>query len=101
MEDRILYCLNLNLSMPFRGGSRSPVTCLFVTTVNNNFQPLPIFCHKELHLRCCIGLDHTFQPLRCPKWEVYNEPEEKTLNFSTPKSSENAFSEIFMHLKLV
>ena len=73
MADRILYCLNLNLSMPFRGGSRSPVTCLFVTTVNNNFQPLPIFCHKELHLRCCTGLDHTFQPLRCLKQEVYNE----------------------------
>ena len=39
---------------------RSPVTFktkLYVTTVNNNFQPLPIFCHKELHLRCCIGLE--------------------------------------------
>ena len=62
------------LSMPFRVESRSPVTCLLVTTVHNYFQPLPIFSHKELHLRCCIGLDHTFQPLRCPKWEVYNEP---------------------------
>ena len=51
---------NLNLSMPFRIGFRSPVTFktkLYVTTVNNNFQPLPIFCHKELHLRCCIGLE--------------------------------------------
>ena len=28
---------------------------LYGTTVNNNFQSLPIFCHKELHLRCCIG----------------------------------------------
>ena len=51
---------NLNLSMPFRIGFRSPVTFktkLYVTTANNNFQPLPIFCHKELHLRCCIGLE--------------------------------------------
>ena len=67
MADRILYCLNLDLSMPFRVGSGSPVSCLFATTVNNNFQLSPIFCHKELHLRCCIGLDHMFQPLRCPK----------------------------------
>ena len=57
MADRILYCLNLNLSMPFRVWSRSPVTCLYVTAVNNNFEPLPIFCHKEFHLRCSIELD--------------------------------------------
>ena len=53
------YCLNLNLSMHFRVRSRSPVTFkakLYVTTVNNNFQPLPISRHKGLHLRCCIGL---------------------------------------------
>ena len=45
--------------MDFRVGSSSPVTCkmkLYVTTVNNSFQPLPIFCHKELHLRGCIKL---------------------------------------------
>ena len=37
---------------------RSPVTFkmkLYVTTVNNSFQPLTIFSHKELHLRCHIG----------------------------------------------
>ena len=46
--------------MDFRVGSSSPVTCkmkLYVTTVNNSFQPLPILCHKELHLRGCIKLD--------------------------------------------
>ena len=46
--------------MGFRVGFRSPVTYrikFYVTTVNNSFQPLPIFCHKELHLRCCIKLE--------------------------------------------
>ena len=59
MKD-ILYCLNLNLSMHVRVGSRSAITFkikLYVTTVNSSFQPLPIFCHKDLHLRVCIGLD--------------------------------------------
>ena len=43
----------------FRVGSRSPVTFktkLYVTTVNNSFLPLFIFCYKEHHVRCCIGL---------------------------------------------
>ena len=60
MVEGILYCLNLDLSMDFRVRSRSPVTFkrkLYVTTVNNSFQSLPIFYHKELQLRCCIGLD--------------------------------------------
>ena len=53
--------------LPFSGKNfgagpamKSPVTFktkLYVTTVNNSFQPLPIFCHKELHLRCHIGLE--------------------------------------------
>ena len=30
---------------------------LSVTTVSNSFQLFPIFCLKELHLRCCIGLE--------------------------------------------
>ena len=30
---------------------------LYVTTVNNSFQPLAVFCQEELHLRCCIGLE--------------------------------------------
>ena len=58
MADGILYCPNLNVSMHFRVGSRKPVTFkikLCVTTVNNSFQPLPIFHHEELHHRCCIG----------------------------------------------
>ena len=61
MPDGILYCLkNLNLSMSYRDGSRSPVTFktkLSVRTVNNSFQLFFIFCHKELHLRRCIGLE--------------------------------------------
>ena len=46
-------------SMHFRVGSRNPATIMtkfYATAVNNSFQPLPNFCHKELHLRCCIGL---------------------------------------------
>ena len=31
-------------------------TMLYETAVNS-FDPLLIFCHKELHLRCCIGLE--------------------------------------------
>ena len=53
MKD-ILYCLNLNLSMHVRVGSRSAITFkikLSVTTGNSSFQPLPIFCHKDLHLK--------------------------------------------------
>ena len=30
---------------------------LYITTVINSFQPLSIFCHTELHLKCCIGLE--------------------------------------------
>ena len=54
---------------------------------------------------------HTFQPLRCSKWEIYNEPsgylrwhhvatEGEILDISTPKSPGNAFSRVFTHLKL-
>ena len=60
MLDGILHCLNnLNLSICF-SQSRSPVTCkikLYITTANNSFQSLPIFCYKELHLKCCLGLE--------------------------------------------
>ena len=58
MPDGILPYLNL--SMCFRVGSTSPATFkmkLSVTTVNYSFQLFPIFCHKKLHLRCCIGLE--------------------------------------------
>ena len=60
MADGILYYLNLNLFTYFRAGSRSPVTFktkFYVTIVTNMFQPLTIFRHKELHLRCCIELE--------------------------------------------
>ena len=46
--------------MHFRVWSRTPVTFkikLYVKTVKNSFQLLPIFCYKELHLRGRIGLD--------------------------------------------
>ena len=33
------------------------MTKFYVTTIDNSFQPLPNICHKELHLRCCIGLE--------------------------------------------
>ena len=54
------FCLNLNLSMCFRVGSTSPATFkmkLSITTVNNSFHLCHIFCYKELHLKCCIGLE--------------------------------------------
>ena len=59
MPHGILCCLYLNLPMCFRVRSRSHVSLSqsYVTTFNNSFQPLPIFCHKKLHLRCCIGLE--------------------------------------------
>ena len=60
MANRILFCLDLNFSMYFRVWSKSPATFktkIFIITVNNSFQPLPIFWHKELYLWCCIGLD--------------------------------------------
>ena len=31
---------------------------MYVTTVNNTFQPLTFFYPEELHLRCCIGLEY-------------------------------------------
>ena len=46
-------------SMHLRIGSRSYITFktkFYVATVNNSFQPLPNFCHKELLPRCFIGL---------------------------------------------
>ena len=46
--------------MHFRVESRTPTTFnrkLYITTVINIFQPLPISCHKEFHIRCYIGLE--------------------------------------------
>ena len=61
MADGVLYCLNLNSLIHSRVRSRSPLTFntkLYVTTVNNTFQPLTFFYHEEFHLRCCIGLEY-------------------------------------------
>ena len=55
MEDLIAF---ISL-MHFWVRSRSLVTFKikpYITTVNSSFQSLTIFCHKKLHLRCCIGL---------------------------------------------
>ena len=46
----LLECFHLNLSIPFRVRSRSPVTCqmkLSVTTVNNSSQLLQFFITKR------------------------------------------------------
>ena len=52
MADRILYYVNVNLSMHFRVSCR---ICL--TKVNKSFQSLSIFCLKELHLIYWIGFE--------------------------------------------
>ena len=43
---------------------------LCVTSVTNSFQSLPIFCHKELHLRFCIELESNIVTwsTKIPKW---------------------------------
>ena len=60
MPDGILYCLNLNLSIRFRVSYRSPAT-LNAKHCNNSQQPFSattnFFCHRELHLRGCVGLE--------------------------------------------
>ena len=56
MTDKILYCLNLNVSMHFKVWSRSPVTFKTKLYVIGSSHYL-FFCHKELHLRYCIGLE--------------------------------------------
>ena len=88
--------LNLNLSMYFRVGFRSPVTFkmkLYVTKVSNTFWPLPIFCHKELHLRGRIELDLNIVTwstnIECILWKIW-----KTY---PPRCPKNTYSEVFSH----
>ena len=60
MPDGIFYCLNLNWATHFRVEYRNSVTFktkLYIKTVNNSFQPLAIFGHKDLHLWYCTGLE--------------------------------------------
>ena len=104
MPDGIIYCLNLNLSICFRVGSRRNVTIkakLYVRTVNNNFQPLSIFCHKEVHLTCCLGLE-----LIIVKWftKILKGIEDtpmtecnlgKIQKTNSPGCLKNLFSEVF------
>ena len=90
MADGILYCLNLNLSMHFRVGSRGLVTFktkLYVTTFNNSFLLLPVFCQKEVHLRCYIRLElnivtihknpkkyqGTLPPIQCNRGKIFKK----------------------------
>ena len=49
IQDEILYCFNLNLSVCFRVGSRGLVTfkMKLSVTMNSSFQLSPIFCHKD------------------------------------------------------
>ena len=57
MAGGILYCLNLNLKESDLGTmSHLRQSSKYITTVNS-FQPLPIFRYKQLHLKCCIGLE--------------------------------------------
>ena len=86
----MLYCRNLNLLMPFWVISRSPVLCFYVTTVNNNFQPLPIFFVTKssiLDVACCIG----------PPMIEYNIG--KTCKTYPPRCPKSTFSEVF-YIKL-
>ena len=63
----ILFSFKQNLSMCIRVETTS--TAIFkmklYQTVSNSLQPLPIFCHKELHLRCCIGPE-----LNIVRWSI-------------------------------
>ena len=60
IPDRTFCCLNLNSSVCFRVGSRSPVTfqtklCYILqsTAVSSYY----LFFATKLHLRCCTGLE--------------------------------------------
>ena len=82
----------------------SPVTFkkFYVTTVNNSFQALPIFCHKKLHLRCCEGLE-----LNTAIWSmkilkgIRGKPPRIKHNFGkiwkthSPRCSKNTVPEVF------
>ena len=52
MADGMLYYLNLNLSIIYLNLSDLATS----TKVSSHY----FFCHKELHLRCCVGLELNF-----------------------------------------
>ena len=81
--------------MPFEVKSRSHVQCL-CTNSQQQFQTLPIFCHKELHLRCCKGLDQYCMLHRSPMTE-YNLG--KICKTYPPRCPKNTFPEVF-YIKL-
>ena len=109
MPHGILYCLYLNLPMCFTVRSRSHVSLSqsYVTTFNNSFQPLPIFCHKKLHLRSCTGLE-----LNIVTWSakilksiggIFPQPMiecnlRKIWKTHSPRYSKTAFQDVF-HIK--
>ena len=81
----LLECFHLNLSIPFRVRSRSPVTCqmkLSVTTVNNSSQLLQFFITKRSILDVFFFfLNHYLQKLFL-----------KLFSFSVEKELSIAFS---------
>ena len=79
---------------------RSPVTFkaeLYVTTVNS-LQPLPVFCHKGLHLRCHIGLE-----LNIATWStktlkaIRGHPLHDWDETHPPRCPKNNFPDTFLH----
>ena len=68
---------------------------LYVTTVNNSFQSLPIFCHKEIHLAGYIGHD-----LNILKWstrilkDIGGDQVHPSENTHIPRCPKNLFPEV-------
>ena len=93
------YHPTLNLSMCFRVRYKSTVIFkikLFVTTVNS-LHLLAYFWHKELHLRCCMGLK-----LNIVKWSMkmlkgIEGYVEKIWKIHSARCSEHTFPEVCLH----
>ena len=70
---------------------------LYITTVNS-FQPLPIFCHNEVHLRCHMGLELNIvtwstKTLKAISGHPFHDWEET----HHPRCPKNNVPEIFLH----
>ena len=58
----ILYCLKILIHPSISEwdiGAQSHLRQSFMEqqSVNNSYQPLTVFCHKEFHIRCFIGIE--------------------------------------------